>query len=167
MSELKLYLVWCISECGKGSRCSNRLFCSFVNNDREYFLDEKEADKNYQIVSQISSRDDESNLISYYMTFSPNDVIKNPLLKSIPKEYLESVNQENIEQFPNEMFCLWKISNISLIPCVINLFEFKDLVLKELKKYESNIDANDYLYGIDKIVIDNETISLKIDLDLY
>lgn len=157
MSELNLYLVWSISGCFKGRKCIQGLFCSFADNDREYFLNKKEADIIYERLSQISSIDNERDLKLYYRKFSPNDVVKNYVLESIDEEY--------IEKFPNEMFCLWKISNTSLIPTVINLYEFEDLVLKELEKYESNIDANDYFYGIDRIVID-ETMSLKISLNI-
>jgi len=158
MVEPNLYLVWSISGCFKGRKCTHGLFCQFTDNDREYFLDEKKADIIYQRLSQISSEDYERELKLYYRTFGPNDVLTSSVL--------ESTNQEYIEKFPDEIFCLWKISNTSLIPTVINLYNFKDLVLKELEKYESSIDANDYFYGIDRIVINNENMSLNIDLDI-
>jgi len=149
MSESNLYLVWSISDCFRGKKCTNGLFCSFADNDREYFLNEKEADKIYQRLYQISSIDYDKDLKLCYRRFSPSDIVKTSI----------------IEKFPNEIFCLWKISNSSFNPTVINLYEYKELVLKELEKYESSIDANDYLYGIDRIVID-ETMTLKIDLDI-
>lgn len=158
MSESNLYLVWSVSECGKDSGCKKGLFCSFADNDREYFLNKKESDKIYQRLYQNSSMDDDRDLKLYYRTFSPNNVVYNSILESSDKEY--------IEKFPNEIFCLWKISNISLNPSVINLYEFEDLALTELYKHESHIDSNDYLYGIDRIVIDNETMTLKTYLNI-